>query len=81
VARKVAKELGVDLSLVKGTGPEGRIKEEDVRPSPWLVELHRLPSVPPEPAAEPAEWLDLTPIQRLTGQRMLESIQTVPSLP
>ena len=31
VARRVAKELGVELSMVKGTGPEGRIKEEDVR--------------------------------------------------
>jgi pyruvate dehydrogenase E2 component (dihydrolipoamide acetyltransferase) len=30
-ARRVAKELGVDLSQVKGTGPEGRISEEDVR--------------------------------------------------
>ena len=30
-ARRVAKELGVDLSRVQGTGPEGRIGEEDVR--------------------------------------------------
>lgn len=29
--RKLAKELGVDLALVKGTGPGGRITEEDVR--------------------------------------------------
>lgn len=30
-ARRIAKELGVDLRLVQGTGPEGRIREEDVR--------------------------------------------------
>jgi pyruvate/2-oxoglutarate dehydrogenase complex dihydrolipoamide acyltransferase (E2) component len=30
-ARRVAKELGVDLRKVKGTGPGGRIREEDVR--------------------------------------------------
>jgi len=30
LARKVAKELGVDLSRVKGTGPNGRIVKEDV---------------------------------------------------
>ena len=30
VARKLAEELGVDLSLVKGTGPGGRISKEDV---------------------------------------------------
>ncbi len=30
-ARRVARELGVDLRQVKGSGPGGRIKEEDVR--------------------------------------------------
>jgi pyruvate dehydrogenase E2 component (dihydrolipoamide acetyltransferase) len=29
-ARRLAKELGVDLSQVKGSGPDGKIKEEDV---------------------------------------------------
>lgn len=29
--RKLAQELGVDLSSVKGTGPNGRITEDDVR--------------------------------------------------
>ena len=30
-AKRLARELNVDLSLVKGTGPEGRISEEDVQ--------------------------------------------------
>jgi pyruvate dehydrogenase E2 component (dihydrolipoamide acetyltransferase) len=30
VARKLAEELGVDLSKVKGTGPGGRIQREDI---------------------------------------------------
>src|SRR6266487_1803137 len=31
VARRIAAELGVDLFSVKGTGPEGRVTETDVR--------------------------------------------------
>src|SRR5207302_4380445 len=31
VARRVAAEFGVDLASVKGTGPEGRVTETDVR--------------------------------------------------
>ena len=31
VARRVAAELGVDLANVKGTGPDGRVTETDVR--------------------------------------------------
>src|SRR5207244_9124364 len=31
VARRVAVELGVDLASVKGTGPDGRVTETDVR--------------------------------------------------
>ena len=31
LVRKVAQELGIDLSGVTGTGPQGRITEEDVR--------------------------------------------------
>lgn len=30
-ARRLAKELGVDLSLVTGTGPDGKIKDADVQ--------------------------------------------------
>ncbi len=74
VARRIAKELGVDLSLVRGTGPGGRITEEDVRA--FAEALSATPSA--QPAEEGAEWLDLTSIQRLTGRRMLESLQTAP---
>jgi len=33
-ARKLAKDLGIDLSTVKGTGPGGRITREDVEAAP-----------------------------------------------
>ncbi|MDX6412850.1 MAG: hypothetical protein QOH23_260 [Gaiellaceae bacterium] len=31
VVRRIAKELGVDLAAVRGTGPGGRVTEDDVR--------------------------------------------------
>ena len=44
-ARRLAKELGVDLSLVEGTGPNGRITEKDVQ------KFHE--EGPPPPKATP----------------------------
>jgi pyruvate dehydrogenase E2 component (dihydrolipoamide acetyltransferase) len=45
-ARRLAKELGIDLCLVKGSGPNGKIKEADVRklheegpPTPKITSL------------------------------------------
>ena len=53
-ARRVARELGVDLRTVTGTGPEGRIQPEDVesgRPAAAKV-ASRFPLVVVEPCAE-----------------------------
>jgi pyruvate dehydrogenase E2 component (dihydrolipoamide acetyltransferase) len=41
--RKVAQELGVDLAGVNGTGPQGRITEDDVRNSAGPKEGRREP--------------------------------------
>jgi pyruvate dehydrogenase E2 component (dihydrolipoamide acetyltransferase) len=58
-ARRVARELGVDLSQVQGTGKGGRITVEDVRAA--AVQ----PAVAAEPAAEPDAG---TPAQRGTRE-------------
>lgn len=44
-ARRVAKELGVDLASVQGTGPDGKIKEKDV------INVHE--AGPPTPKISP----------------------------
>ena len=67
VARRVARELGVELAQLTGTGPNGRITEEDVRAY-----------AKSGPSEDHALWLELTPVQRLTGERMVESVQTAP---
>ena len=77
VARRIAKELGVDLSLIRGTGPDGRIKDEDVRAYVEAVKTQGAEPAP-TPMAVAGEWLDLTTAQFVTGQRMIESIRTAP---
>ena len=82
VARRMAIDMGVDLALVTGTGPRGRIVEEDLRrfaAAQRAIEPAQKPVVGlPQDAAVETEWVDLTSIQRLTGRRMVESWQTVP---
>jgi pyruvate dehydrogenase E2 component (dihydrolipoamide acetyltransferase) len=43
LVRKVAQELGVDLAGVEGTGPQGRLTEEDVRGAAGPKEGRREP--------------------------------------
>jgi pyruvate dehydrogenase E2 component (dihydrolipoamide acetyltransferase) len=61
-ARRMAKELGVDLTKVRGTGPGGTISGEDVEAAAKL---------PPEPAA-------LSSIARLMAERTTQSWTTAP---
>ena len=35
IVRRIAQELGVDLASLSGTGPNGRITEDDVRSCRW----------------------------------------------
>jgi pyruvate dehydrogenase E2 component (dihydrolipoamide acetyltransferase) len=51
--RRIARELGVDVARVSGTGRKGRITKEDVE--------RFLASPPPPAAAPPAPGLDLAP--------------------
>jgi pyruvate dehydrogenase E2 component (dihydrolipoamide acetyltransferase) len=52
--RRLALDLGVDIRKVKGTGPQGRITEEDIRqakPAP-AAEKAEKPAAPPAPEKE-----------------------------
>jgi pyruvate dehydrogenase E2 component (dihydrolipoamide acetyltransferase) len=73
LARRIARERGVDLTSIAGTGPEGRIIAEDVE---------RAGSAPsaPRPAAVPAgetESVPLTSIRKTIARRLTEA-WTVP---
>ncbi|MFB6153036.1 MAG: biotin/lipoyl-containing protein, partial [Halodesulfurarchaeum sp.] len=55
-ARRLARELGVDLSAVEGTGPSGRITEQDIRRAAdagGTEAAGETPPTTPESAEEP----------------------------
>jgi pyruvate dehydrogenase E2 component (dihydrolipoamide acetyltransferase) len=56
VARRIARERGIDLSTLQGTGPGGRIVKADVEAAPTGGAAAPAPAAPAEPAtpAEPA---------------------------
>jgi pyruvate dehydrogenase E2 component (dihydrolipoamide acetyltransferase) len=84
VARRIAAELGVDLSSVKGTGPEGRVTETDVR----AAAKSKTMSAPQKPAAavKPAPTvkagegarIQLSGMRKIIAQRLVESLGPVP---
>ena len=55
--RRLARELGVPLEEVEGTGPGGRITEEDVRRY-YETKIARKPAEAP-PAPQPAKAVEL----------------------
>lgn len=69
-ARRVAKGLGVDLSMVIGTGPGGRIVERDVHA---YVENPRTASA--SSSAQPTR-MPMSSMRRTIAKRMVESLQT-----
>jgi pyruvate dehydrogenase E2 component (dihydrolipoamide acetyltransferase) len=75
LARRTATELGVDLTDVKGSGPKGKITQGDVQ-ALVAVQARQAPVAGPD--AGEYEWRELTTIQRLAGQRMVESVHAAP---
>lgn len=71
--RKLANELGVDLSLVVGTGPRGRITPEDVRTT--ATKLAKNISVPSE-SAKDEERVPLRGLRKIIAERMSKSAHT-----
>jgi pyruvate dehydrogenase E2 component (dihydrolipoamide acetyltransferase) len=68
-AKRLAREHGLDLSLVKGSGPEGRIVEEDVR---RFMEETRgiLPKI--------KEVIPLSGFRKTSAERVSMSFKTAP---
>ncbi|WP_249692730.1 dihydrolipoamide acetyltransferase family protein [Stappia sp. WLB 29] len=88
LARRLAREMGVETDGLRGTGPKGRILAADIReaaerpapvpaspPAPAPV----APAAAPAPQAAPAGEVEPhTAMRRTIAQRLVEAKQTVP---
>ena len=68
-ARRLARERGIDLSLVKGTGPENRISEQDVEGF-ISQSFGVLPKI--------KERIPLTGLRKTSAERVSASFRTAP---
>jgi pyruvate dehydrogenase E2 component (dihydrolipoamide acetyltransferase) len=71
LARRLAKERGLELSSLQGTGPEGRIVAEDVERAAaqpgWAAEV---------PASTEIEVVQLSSMRKTIARRMTEAWET-----
>ena len=72
LARRIARERGIDLAQVRGTGPEGRIVAEDVERAEAAPTPAAAPS--PAPAGEP-ETVELTSTRKTIARRLTDAWQ------
>jgi len=76
-AKKLAEEFGVDLTKIIGTGPGGKITEEDIKKATPVF------SAKAETGAAAAEiklgaTIPLNRLQKITAERMLKSKREIP---
>lgn len=75
LAKKIAREHNVDLSLVVGTGPGGRITREDVLKAAEEGKVAAVPSAREEPEPAEEEIIPLSSMREIIANRMTESFQ------
>jgi pyruvate dehydrogenase E2 component (dihydrolipoamide acetyltransferase) len=71
-ARRIAREQGIDLGTLNGSGPEGSVLIADV----WRTQ--EKPTLESAAAQPVSRLLPLTPIRRIVGERMTQSKQSAP---
>src|SRR5205809_3725640 len=83
LARRIAKDAGVDLKLVQGSGPGGRVIKRDVEGAPASSAPAAAPAAPRPTyhaprTAEPYEDVPLTQIRKPIAKRLAASIGPIP---
>jgi pyruvate dehydrogenase E2 component (dihydrolipoamide acetyltransferase) len=74
IARRMAREAGLDLAQIRGTGEGGRIRKEDIERAiaERQARVEVAPSAP-EPATEEGELIPIRGVRALIAERMLAS--------
>ena len=80
LAKRIAKEAGVDLKLVQGSGPGGRVIKRDVEAGATQVRaVVPAPRSPlPAPSGAPYEDVPLTQIRKTIAKRLAASLGPIP---
>src|SRR5216110_1008452 len=89
LAKRMAREAGVDLKVVTGSGPGGRVVKRDLEASasralapaaaPAVVESHPASPIPhPAPSGAPYEDVPLTQIRKTIAKRLVTSLGPIP---
>ena len=73
LARRIARERGIDLRSVAGTGPEGRVVAEDVERAAATAPIS-VPTVP-APLPEEVEVQQLSSMRKTIARRLTEAWQ------
>ena len=76
VARRLAGELGVDLAVVRGSGPNGRVIKRDVEAA--AVAAVPVPVITPELPDTEFEDVPLSQMRKTVARRLAESLGPVP---
>jgi pyruvate dehydrogenase E2 component (dihydrolipoamide acetyltransferase) len=74
LARRMARERGIDLASISGTGPEGRVIAEDVEKAAAAPAPAAVPAAEPEPEVE-VEVVELTSTRKTIARRLTEAWQ------
>ncbi len=85
LARRIAKDKGIDLAAVKGSGPHGRIVKADVEGAPAAAKAEAAPAAVPAPAARPVPEIGPrytevpnSTMRKTIARRLTEAKATIP---
>lgn len=75
LARRIARERGIDLGAVAGTGPEGRVVAEDVERAAATGAPAAAPAAAPAPLLQDVEVEQLSSMRKTIARRLTEAWQ------